>query len=197
MQPPCRTAHNKRLTPALTLRRSDRLLSSYLLAVSTEHYYIYPQHYGTEISTQNSWISSLLMVDFTAAFPTQRYRGGGAACSAVLSCALSDYFRTVLSGGRVTALSIYVKRLGDPEIRNRALKIMQSRPRCLSLHVAFISLAGFQIKQSGNKRTVHRDCYWNVTESPCYQMDTVSRDVATNLEKKSKFLLYLASLFFK
>lgn len=54
-----------------------------------------------------------------------------------LSCALSDYFGTVLSGRRVTGSSIYVKRLGHPEIRQTALEIMQSRPRCLSLRQVF------------------------------------------------------------
>lgn len=139
MQPPCHTAHNKRLTPALTLRRSGRLLAFYLHAVSTEHYYIYLQHCGTDISIQNSWISSLLMVGRfhgSVSHAALQRRRSSVKRRAQL-CFLSDYFGTVLSGGGVTALSIYVKRLGHPEIRNTALQIMQSNPRCLSLHVAF------------------------------------------------------------
>lgn len=59
------------LTPALTLRRSERLLSPRrLLAVATQHYYIYLRRYEIEISILNSRISSFLMEDFTASVST-------------------------------------------------------------------------------------------------------------------------------
>ena len=52
-----------------------------------------------------------------------------------------------MSASRVTGLSIYVKRLGHPEIRQKALEIMQAKPSYLSSCAAFLSLAGFQVKQ--------------------------------------------------
>lgn len=66
--------NNKRLTPALTCRRSHCLLSSYPLAVATQHYY---RHNGTETNSQSSWISSLLKADF--GFPSQCVGVSGAA----------------------------------------------------------------------------------------------------------------------
>lgn len=134
----CQTATMSALTPALTLRRSDRLLSPrFPLAVATQHYCIYLRRYEIEISIQNSRISSLLMEDFTDSVSTHTAvaasGGEGAALGVGLSCAPSDYFGGVLSGGRVTALSIYVKRLGHPEIRRTALRdnAVQASQICL------------------------------------------------------------------